>query len=85
MSAAGARRLAAVSELKCLPQVPGGWQLDGYKRWIGNGTWADVVIVWARSSETGQVGRHLMRSGWWSCGQLVSSSWAAREQLIGSS
>jgi glutaryl-CoA dehydrogenase len=29
--------------------------LDGQKRWIGNGTIADVVIVWARSEEDGQV------------------------------
>ena len=29
--------------------------LDGAKRWIGNGTIADVVVVWARSSEDGQV------------------------------
>jgi alkylation response protein AidB-like acyl-CoA dehydrogenase len=36
-------------------QVPGGWMLDGAKRWIGNGTWADVVVVWARNSETRQV------------------------------
>jgi hypothetical protein len=36
-------------------QVTGGWVLDGQKRWIGNGTWADVVIVWARSSVDGQV------------------------------
>jgi alkylation response protein AidB-like acyl-CoA dehydrogenase len=36
--------------------VPGGWQLDGQKRWIGNGTFADVVVVWARNSESGQVG-----------------------------
>ena len=26
-----------------------GWILDGAKRWIGNGTIADVVVVWARS------------------------------------
>jgi glutaryl-CoA dehydrogenase len=32
-----------------------GWVLDGAKRWIGNGTIADVVVVWARSSEDGQV------------------------------
>jgi glutaryl-CoA dehydrogenase len=31
------------------------WVLDGAKRWIGNGTIADVVIVWARSLEDGQV------------------------------
>jgi glutaryl-CoA dehydrogenase len=32
-----------------------GWVLDGAKRWIGNGSIADVVVVWARSSEDGQV------------------------------
>jgi glutaryl-CoA dehydrogenase len=34
---------------------PGGWVLDGAKRWIGNGSIADVVVVWARSVEDGQV------------------------------
>jgi alkylation response protein AidB-like acyl-CoA dehydrogenase len=42
--------------LACDLQVPGGWVLDGQKRWIGNGTFADVIVVWARSSETQQVG-----------------------------
>src|SRR3954470_11796697 len=32
-----------------------GWVLDGAKRWIGNGSIADVVVVWARSSDDGQV------------------------------
>jgi glutaryl-CoA dehydrogenase len=32
-----------------------GWVLDGAKRWIGNGSIADVVVVWARSQEDGQV------------------------------
>jgi glutaryl-CoA dehydrogenase len=32
-----------------------GWVLDGAKRWIGNGSIADLVIVWARSEEDGQV------------------------------
>jgi glutaryl-CoA dehydrogenase len=31
------------------------WVLNGAKRWIGNGSIADVVVVWARSSEDGQV------------------------------
>ncbi len=31
------------------------WILDGAKRWIGNGSIADVVAVWARSGEDGQV------------------------------
>ena len=32
-----------------------GWVLDGAKRWIGNGSIADVVVVWARDVEDGQV------------------------------
>jgi glutaryl-CoA dehydrogenase len=32
-----------------------GWILDGAKRWIGNASIADVVVVWARSDEDGQV------------------------------
>src|SRR3954467_9043038 len=32
-----------------------GWVLDGAKRWIGNGSIADVVVVWARSDEDGHV------------------------------
>ena len=31
------------------------WIIDGAKRWIGNGTIADVVVVWARSEEDGKV------------------------------
>jgi glutaryl-CoA dehydrogenase len=29
--------------------------IDGAKRWIGNGTVADVVVVWARDADDGQV------------------------------
>lgn len=31
------------------------WVLDGKKRWIGNGSIADVVVVWARDVEDGKV------------------------------
>jgi glutaryl-CoA dehydrogenase len=31
------------------------WVLEGDKRWIGNGTIADLVVVWARDTEDGQV------------------------------
>jgi glutaryl-CoA dehydrogenase len=31
------------------------WILDGAKRWIGNATSADLVVVWARDVETHQV------------------------------
>ncbi|HEY1508843.1 MAG TPA: acyl-CoA dehydrogenase family protein [Solirubrobacteraceae bacterium] len=27
------------------------WVLDGAKRWIGNGTMADVVVIWARDDD----------------------------------
>ena len=32
-----------------------GWVLDGAKRWIGNATFADLVVVWARDVQTNQV------------------------------
>ncbi len=32
-----------------------GWVLQGRKRWIGNGTIADLVVVWARNAEDGEV------------------------------
>jgi glutaryl-CoA dehydrogenase len=32
-----------------------GYVIDGAKRWIGNATIADVVVVWARSNEDGHV------------------------------
>lgn len=31
------------------------WILDGSKRWIGNGTIADLVVVWARDTDSGDV------------------------------
>src|SRR3954469_20419309 len=31
------------------------WVLNGAKRWIGNATFADLVVVWARDAETDQV------------------------------
>ena len=31
------------------------WVLNGEKRWIGNSSFADIVIIWARDVEDGQV------------------------------
>jgi glutaryl-CoA dehydrogenase len=39
------------------------WVLDGHKRWIGNGSVADVVVVWARDAEDGQVKGFLVEKG----------------------
>lgn len=33
----------------------GHWVLDGEKRWIGNGTIADLVVVWARDTDSEEV------------------------------
>jgi glutaryl-CoA dehydrogenase len=38
------------------------WVLNGEKRWIGNGSIADVVVVWARG-EDGEVGGYLLEKG----------------------
>jgi glutaryl-CoA dehydrogenase len=38
------------------------WILDGEKRWIGNASIADVVVVWARDEE-GDVGGFLVERG----------------------
>jgi len=40
-----------------------GWVLDGEKRWIGNGTIADVLVVWARDTSDGQVKGFLVEGG----------------------
>ncbi len=39
------------------------WVLNGSKKWIGNGTLADVVVMWARSVEDGQVKGFLIEKG----------------------
>ncbi|WP_337060545.1 acyl-CoA dehydrogenase family protein [Kineococcus sp. G2] len=39
------------------------WVLDGAKRWIGNATFADVVVVWARDVADGQVKGFLVAKG----------------------
>jgi glutaryl-CoA dehydrogenase len=37
--------------------------IDGAKRWIGNGSIADVIIVWARDAQDGQVKGFLVEQG----------------------
>jgi glutaryl-CoA dehydrogenase len=31
------------------------WVLDGQKKWIGNATFADLTVIWAKDAEDGQV------------------------------
>jgi glutaryl-CoA dehydrogenase len=37
------------------------WVLNGAKRWIGNGTFADVVVIWARDEADDEVKGFLVR------------------------
>ena len=39
------------------------WVINGEKKWIGNGSIADVLVVWARDAETDQVGAFLVERG----------------------
>ena len=40
-----------------------GWVLNGRKRWIGLGTVADLIVVWARSTGDGQVNAFVVEQG----------------------
>lgn len=31
------------------------WVIDGAKRWIGNATWSDITVIWAKDAADGQV------------------------------
>lgn len=39
------------------------WILNGAKRWIGNGTFADLVVVWARDEADNQVKGFVVEKG----------------------
>jgi glutaryl-CoA dehydrogenase len=41
----------------------GEWVINGAKKWIGNGTIADVTVVWARDTAHGQVKGFLVEKG----------------------
>ncbi|KAF8725984.1 hypothetical protein HU200_020562 [Digitaria exilis] len=44
-------------------KVPGGWHLDGQKRWIGNSTFADMLIILARNADTNQLNGFIVKKG----------------------
>ncbi len=39
------------------------WILNGQKKWIGNATFADVTVIWARDTLSGHVKGFLVRKG----------------------
>jgi glutaryl-CoA dehydrogenase len=40
-----------------------GWVLDGRKKWIGNASFADLTVVWARDADDGQVKGFVVEAG----------------------
>ncbi|KAK4744525.1 hypothetical protein SAY87_010837 [Trapa incisa] len=42
-------------------KVEGGWILEGQKRWIGNSTFADVLIIFARNTSTNQINGFIVK------------------------
>ncbi|XP_020267800.1 acyl-coenzyme A oxidase 4, peroxisomal-like [Asparagus officinalis] len=44
-------------------KVAGGWLLDGQKRWIGNSTFADVLIIFARNTNTNEINGFIVKKG----------------------
>src|SRR5690606_39403279 len=38
-----------------------GWVLNGQKKWIGNSTFSDITIIWARDVDDGQVKGFIVR------------------------
>lgn len=44
-------------------KTPEGWILNGEKKWIGNATFADVIIIWARDLDDGEVKGFIVENG----------------------
>ncbi|KAL5704557.1 acyl-CoA oxidase [Ranunculus cassubicifolius] len=44
-------------------KVDGGWILDGQKRWIGNSTFADLIVLFARNTTTNQINAFIVKKG----------------------
>ncbi|CAI8612800.1 unnamed protein product [Vicia faba] len=41
-------------------KVEGGWILEGQKRWIGNATFADLLVIFARNTSTNQINGYIV-------------------------
>ncbi|KAJ4979797.1 hypothetical protein NE237_010577 [Protea cynaroides] len=51
----------ASSLMTTATKVEGGWLLDGQKRWIGNSTFADLLVIFARNTKTNQINGFLVK------------------------
>nr|GMC63314.1 acyl-coenzyme A oxidase 4, peroxisomal [Ipomoea batatas] len=50
------------SSLKTIAtKVEGGWIIEGQKRWIGNSTFADILVIFARNTGTNQINGFIVK------------------------
>ncbi|GMY25517.1 acyl-coenzyme A oxidase 4, peroxisomal [Fagus crenata] len=42
-------------------KVEGGWIIEGQKRWIGNSTFADLLVIFARNTTTNQINGFIVK------------------------
>ncbi|XP_039845268.1 acyl-coenzyme A oxidase 4, peroxisomal-like isoform X3 [Panicum virgatum] len=56
-------KLGSLGFLGGIIKVPGGWVLNGRKRWPGNSSFADVLVVLARNTSTNQVNGFIVDGG----------------------
>nr|GLL20175.1 acyl-coenzyme A oxidase 4, peroxisomal-like isoform X1 [Ipomoea trifida]GMC68519.1 acyl-coenzyme A oxidase 4, peroxisomal [Ipomoea batatas] len=50
------------SSLKTIAtKVEGGWTIEGQKRWIGNSTFADILVIFARNTSTNQINGFIVK------------------------
>lgn len=57
-----ARGLETTARRRTAPDGGVEWVLNGAKRWIGNGAFADLVVIWARDLDDDQVKGFLVRT-----------------------
>ncbi|KAI7742104.1 hypothetical protein M8C21_023416 [Ambrosia artemisiifolia] len=42
-------------------KVEGGWVIEGQKRWIGNSTFADILVIFAKNKDTNQINGFIVK------------------------
>lgn len=41
-----------------------GWILNGQKKWVGNATWCDISIIWARDLDDNKIKGFIVENDW---------------------
>ena len=52
-----------------------GYRLNGAKRWIGNASIADILIIWARAEETNDFGGYVIENPSETAGLSINDIW----------